>query len=395
MKKKSGGRLIRSLAAALLPVGLSAVLLSGCGKEAAHYEKVEKNAVRYYEKKYGVKTKVEKSYKAGNSGLFGFIGVKDRAYEMSDGTNIYWCDSEEYYADDRQAEEISAALREEIMEPSLKELGEDRVVSEYTFNRTGMESFDKVVFTQYYDGDIIAFAGKEEIHVRDFSVLISEDDFKGKAERFLNATMPFFQKTSGRITVVAKEYEGPRDLETFRMAEGNPIARAVGTVRFGEKISWIENVYVEVIPGVSVSSDISDLVLEPGDVTFAEAGTAQDLQKMLDDGYYSLPVEAEENKKGGYSVHDQAHERRTVLANKDAVIYQLQFSDRVRERLDSNGKASLYFMIDSSQEYPLWYYPNDPRFNYSVYQVAAPGKSRGEYEYIEEGVRLYFGELER
>lgn len=48
-----------------------------------------------------------------------------------------------------------------------------------------------------------------------------------------------------------------------------------------------------------------------------------------------------------------------------------------------------------SQEYPLWYYPNDPRFNYSVYQVAVPGKSRGEFEYIEEGVLLYFGELER
>ena len=47
------------------------------------------------------------------------------------------------------------------------------------------------------------------------------------------------------------------------------------------------------------------------------------------------------------------------------------------------------------QEYPLWYYPNDPRFNYSVYQVDVPGKSRGAFEYIEEGVLLYFGELER
>ena len=97
-------RMIR--AAAFAAILLLSVLSAGCGKEARHYQQVEKDAVLYYQAKYGGRETVADSFKAGNDGLFGYIGVKDRAYEMSDGFYVYWNDSEGYFADNRQAEEI-------------------------------------------------------------------------------------------------------------------------------------------------------------------------------------------------------------------------------------------------------------------------------------------------
>ena len=73
----------RVLLAVLLAV--CGCLLTGCG-DAVHYKAVEKKAASYYKQKYGGrKPEIVDSFKAGNSGLFGYIGVKDRAYELEDG----------------------------------------------------------------------------------------------------------------------------------------------------------------------------------------------------------------------------------------------------------------------------------------------------------------------
>ena len=58
----------------LLPLCLSA-----CGDNSLHYKAVEKKAISYYKKKYGTKADIVDRYKAGNSGLFGYVGVRDRA----------------------------------------------------------------------------------------------------------------------------------------------------------------------------------------------------------------------------------------------------------------------------------------------------------------------------
>ena len=69
-------RAVRRKAAVILL--LCAALLTGCG-DSAHYRKAERGAQRYYRDKYGGKETVTDSFKAGNSGLFGFIGVKEDA----------------------------------------------------------------------------------------------------------------------------------------------------------------------------------------------------------------------------------------------------------------------------------------------------------------------------
>ena len=65
------------------------------------------------------------------------------------------------------------------------------------------------------------------------------------------------------------------------------------------KISWYRQAYIEVYEGVFVTSCKYDFTFKDGDVLFEEAGSSAELQQMLDDGYYALPVNAEENKNGG------------------------------------------------------------------------------------------------
>ena len=89
-------------------------------------------------------------------------------------------------------------------------------------------------------------------------------------------------------------------------SEGDVRVRAIAYLDFEDGLSWLEHIYVEVLPGVKMMSTLRDFELQSKDITFIEAGTAEDLQKMLDEAYYAMPLDAEENKNGGYSVRPEA-----------------------------------------------------------------------------------------
>ena len=52
--------------------------------------------------------------------LFGWnmLFADDYVFEMSDGTKVYWDENGGYYADDKQADEIVAAIQDNIMAPA-------------------------------------------------------------------------------------------------------------------------------------------------------------------------------------------------------------------------------------------------------------------------------------
>ena len=103
------GRALKGIVLVLL--AMSVFLASGCASEK-HYRAVEKKALEYYQDKYGLEDiTVTDSYKAGNSGLFGYLDVEDRAYEMSDGNSVFWDEDNERFSDNAQADEINEAFR--------------------------------------------------------------------------------------------------------------------------------------------------------------------------------------------------------------------------------------------------------------------------------------------
>ena len=378
----------------LMAVGLMLTCLSGCAKEKAHYTDVQRKAEKYFKEKYGEKASVVNSTVAGNYGLFGYLGVKDRAYEMSDGTMVYWNDEEQYFADNRQTEEITAALRSKVIEPALSAMDPGCRVNEYTFNRTRMDSFDETVFREYYDGNLEAFAEKEEIIFSDFEAMVHESAYRAGVEEFYNTVGKYLKGDFGRVVVLREEAgDDPAFVPGEVWSEGDVRVRAIAYLDFDDGLSWLDHTYVEVLPGVKMMSTIRDFEMEPGDIIFIEAGTADDLQKMLDEAYYALPFEAEENKKGGYSARDQMHESRAVLTDPGAVIWRVQFSDRLREEIAKGSyRNSFYVLADDPENTQLWcYYSGDDRYRFCIWKMTDESLLRGAYKSFSEGDLFYMG----
>lgn len=393
---KNSGRKSRGLKTLLrlMSVGLALTCLSGCAKEKAHYENVQRKAEKYFKEKYGEKASVVKSTVAGNSGLFGYMGVKDRAYEMSDGTMVYWDDDEEYFADNKQAEEIAAALKGKVIEPALAAMDPDYRVSDYSFNRTNMDSFDEMVYREYFDGNLEAFAEKEAIRFDDFEVIVHESSYRAGVEGFYDTVGKYLKGDFGRVVVLREEAGDDPAFEPGAVwAEGDVRVRAIAYLDFEDGLSWLEHIYVEVLPGVKMMSTLRDFEMEPGDITFIEAGTAEDLQKMLDEAYYALPFEAEENKKGGYSVRDRMHESRAILTDPGAVIWRVQFSDRLREEIAKGSyRNSFYVLTDDPENTQLWcYYTGDDRYRFCIWKMTDDSLLRGTYKSFSEGDLFYMG----
>lgn len=390
-RRRSG---VRKPLLGLISVGLALTCLSGCAKKKAHYEDVQRRAEKYFKEKYGEKASVVSSKAAGNSGLFGYVSVKDRAYEMSDGTMVYWNDEAQYFADNRQSEEIASALTSRVIEPALAAMDPDCRVSDYSFNRTEMDSFDEMVYREYFDGDLEAFAEKEEIRFNDFEALVHESACPGGVEGFYDSVGRYLKGDYGSIAVLREETGEDPPFEFGReRPEGDRRIRAVAYLDFEDGLSWLDNTYVEVLPGIKMMSTNRDFVLEPGDITFVEAGTAEDLQEMLDEAYYAMPADAEENKKGGYTVRDRRHESRAVLTDPEAVIRRVQFSDRLREEIAKGSyRNSFYVLADDPGNTQLWcYYTSDDRYRFCVWKMTDDSLLRGAYKSFSEGDLFYPG----
>ena len=378
----------------IISAGLTLICLCGCGKQKAHYEEVRRKAEKYFKEKYGEKAEVVDSIVAGNNGLFGYLGVDDRAYEMSDGTMVYWNDKEEYFADNKQAEEIAAALTNKVVEPALAAMDPDSRVSEYSFNRTNMDSFDEMVYREYFDGNLEEFAGKEEIRLQDFEALVHESAYREGVEGFFDSISRYLKGYGGRVVVLREDTgEDPPFELGVNWPEGDRRVRAVAYQESEGGVSWLENTYVEVLPGVKMMSALRNFVLEPGDLTFVEAGTAGDLQKMLDEAYYAMPVDAKENEKGGYSVRDRRHESRAVLTDPEAVIWRVQFSERLRDEIEKGDfRNSFYVLTDDPENTQLWsYLVKDDRYRFCVWKVTDDSVLRGAYKSFSEGDLFYPG----
>ncbi|MBR2991139.1 MAG: hypothetical protein IKF51_06735 [Solobacterium sp.] len=350
MKRK---QLVRKLSAAAV-CGLF-LLSGGCSKDRRHYERVEQDALTYYREKYGENdAEIVDGWKAGNSGLFGYVGVADRAYEMSDGYTVYWDDEAGTFADDRQAPEIREAFDREVFQPLVRTLPAPFSFSEYALNRTNYESYDACVFRTYFDGDIRAFLESEQPSLSGLYITLEETegfDHEAWTDTFYAFLDPY---VSGYADVVVKRTGTGTEGDAVPGLD-DPDLLSKAYLRFGDSIHWYRQVYIEVLDGVYVTSDQADFVLEAGDVRFEEAGTCAEVQRILDEAYEALPVDAEENKSGGYRVHDQRHESRTILSDLNAPYYRLVLSQRVMEELDSGDRLSVYIRTERS-DLPLMVY---------------------------------------
>ena len=368
-----------------------AALLGGCLDKRKEENTAKSEALTYYRKKYNDrKITLEETIRAGNSGLFGYIGVKNRAYKMSDGYWVYHADGTDIYADNRQAEEIQEAFDREIIQPLVN--AQDMITIRYDLARTGMDSFDECIYTEYYDGDIRSFCEKEKPQIQ-LEILLeetAEEQDTERGEEIFRQLSPYVRGWGDIYIVKQGTAETYKGLE--RLHGRNPDLMAVGYPDFtGGKMQWYRQKYIEVTDGIYMTSAERDLVLEDGDIVLVQEGTCADIQAILDEKYYAMPVDAPENKKGGYTVHDQRHEKRAVLDDPEAPCYKPVFSEKITAYLQEHDDITLYVRSERTDDKPLMKCYGSGSYTWNVYRVCENGSPEASYETMKEGYLYYFG----
>ncbi|MCR4632615.1 MAG: hypothetical protein K5648_00640 [Erysipelotrichaceae bacterium] len=358
----------------------------------------QRQALSYYKKKYGLKSvEIVDSFKAGNSGLFGYAGVKDLAFEVSDGTFIYYDDYEDEFYDDYQAKQIAEDFETKLLPFFLEDLQGNYLLSDYRINATETDSFDECIFHEFYDGDIEGFFEKERPKLNGFALTWEEEDLVEQKETVLKLYEKIGRYLRGSIDIrIVKKgsvYMQEEERNSY-IGKDDADMPAYAALLFDDKVYWYEPHYFEVAEGIFVSSYEANFELEEGDLVLEEVKGEENLQELLDEAYYALPVDAEENKDGSYHVHDRRHESRIVLDEEDLPYYRFVFSDRVLRKMGDDGFYVSIRIEEGSKAYPMYYRPGDPRFAYSLYQVCEPD-GRIRHQSLKEGDLYCFGSFQR
>ncbi|MBR4162107.1 MAG: hypothetical protein IKR11_01210 [Solobacterium sp.] len=389
-KKKTS---VKSNLKPLLSGLLSLSILSGCTNRK-YYDDVEKNALEYYKDKYHLQdVTVVRSYKAGNNGLFGYIGVKDRAYEMSDGNSVYWAESLQKYSDNAQSKEITKAFEEQMLNRFLSSFTYPFINTSFSLNRTKYDSFDECVFTAYYDGHIETFLKEERPSLSGLTIVLETDDQESCEKEITRFYDSLREYVSGwnEIYILNEGLDAYTKEDLYIDDKSlNVIAKAY--LDYENKIKWYRQSYIEIFDGIFMTSIKKDFVLQEGDITLVERGTCADLQKMLDDSYYGMPVDAEENKKGGYMKKDQRHESRIVIDDPGLPLYQIQMTQRVLDELDERGCLDIFILDQREEGLPLMmYYGTSSTASIYVYTVCKRNEEEASYTSISPEYYYYFG----
>ena len=365
-------------------------LLSSCkdnGKD------MQKKAKAYYEKKYDLKdVTLSDPFKAGNSGLFGYIGVEDLAFEVSDGSFIYYDKEEDRFYDSKQAEQIEEDFETKLLPELMKEIRSPYVLKDSRIAATRYESFDECVFHEYYDGDIRDYLAKERPSISDFLLTVqAQDDSKDQIASLYEKMASYF-KGGAEVRVVKEgsSYLLEENKEEYIGRDDEDLI-AQASIYFNDRMYWHEPHYVEAMEGVMISSDMADFILEEGDIRLEEVKDGQSFQEILDASYYAMPVDAKENKDGSYTVRDQRHEERIVL-DEELPYYHLVLSDRVKEKM-KDELFPVYIKVSETWKTPLYYRYGRNR-GYALYKAADPD-GKAEFTTLHKDNLYYFGTFQR
>lgn len=324
------------------------LLLGGCresGKEAALRERAQD----YVNEKYGEGFRTERGELLRRYPPRGIPHRSgDYLFSFSDGEGDFrvWYDvDEDRFLDDRQAEEINAAIRAQLLEPLREQLEPCKWETEACcFGVTDelLLRLEGSFFHTRYDGDAAAFCRAER----------PSPDFTGMSPAL-------FTTEGGRA-----EYEARLGVfrETAEAYFSLPIHYAtVGVERAGRKTLWISAVvyrredypprfagrdflaelimdeqgtrlytpsWIEVVDGlfVTATDDHCEIELQPGDIRFEQAYSEEELKELL----ATVPA-----SNGKYYT--------TVPATP---AYSPVFSPRLRELLAQTGGGLDYAFRD-------------------------------------------------
>lgn len=314
------------------------VALAGCGKlsneERSELEDTKKNVTIYYNGKYNLNETIEDYNYDHSDGLFGpTYDTKTMYFEMSDGYVVVYDVAKEKMFDNRQSEEVVSAINEQIWlgifsqveEITGQEMYCEKIESiRYNSYGAGGDKRDNF-FTEYYEGDIKTYLSKEDVELytnNSNMIIVCDDDSWGDAVEYIETeiencfarydvywdieilTSDLYEKYKGNY----KDYRGSLYGYDGYIARVR-IKNESGTV----ELAIDQPTFIQVCPGVYMTSDEFDFAFHNGDIVFQEAMTGDELAQHCD----------------------------KVQVTVEGSVYKVTFSERVKEYLKTKGKGYL------------------------------------------------------
>lgn len=371
---------------------------AGCTtkEEEKLLEEKQEEALSYFKEKYSLSdVQIENChYLSYYDGLITYKNTNNMYFHMNDGSTVVYFGDEDCFADNKQAAEIRAALLDEFWYPALEQLkndtpATDAIAEDVFFNQYILDNFQEELFTGYFSGDVNDFIDEEEVQLtcEDIFLLCEEDsDYRSAMDTFsqdLSETFSIYNSVD--ITAVSPEtgnayfYEDGTFPDFYE--EGCYLKYSIQT----EKIDKYEANYIQLLPGIYVTSIEPNLILEEGDITLGESYTEEELQELIDANYDALPDVAPENENGAYLAHDKDHVDKCIV-HANTPVYHMVFSGKVKNAADKYG-FSCYFRLEPeelSDGGSEFYYFLDGDDDYRCYSICQQDSLLGFHSLKEE-----------
>ena len=314
------------------------LLITGCSKvteeEKSKLDETKDKAVIYYNGKYDLDETVGDYDYDYNDGLFGpTYDTETMYFEMSDGYVVVYDVSKDRMLDNRQSDEIVGAI-EEVIWPSIFEqvkniTGQEMYCKKiesikYTSYGAGGDKRDNF-FTEYYEGDIKSYLAKEDVELyanMSDMIIVCDNESWSEAVEYIEteiescfARYDIYWDIEIFSSDLYEKYKGNyKDYRGSLYGYDGYVAR----VRMENKSGTSELVidkptYIQVCPGVYMTSDEFDFALCEGDVILEEAMTGDELADYCE----------------------------TVQVTVDGSVYKVMFSERVYDYLKTEDKGYL------------------------------------------------------
>jgi hypothetical protein len=337
--KKRISRISLILLAGLLVL---CAVLAGC-TNSQDLDEIEARAAEYVQTKYGESfsllsgsqlTQQVQRWVPHSSGDCLLV------FRDGDGSFRVWYDAErDLFLDDRQAEEINARIREELLEPLRAQL----MPCEWAVEDSAAGSVDDLLlnldgcfFHTRYEGDIVAFCREEKPPLTVELVLFTETEDRAEWEARLQLFADAFDEyfSLPQYFWAGERLGYPVYVKVHREAEWRAHPRchflaqltidAEGTQLYTP--SWIE-----LLTGIYVTAadDSRQIELLPGDLALERACSAEEFAGILAD------------------YPDSEGKPRELPICSD--VYVIRFSDRLSEQL--HGEP-LYVLIETDADAP-------------------------------------------
>lgn len=332
--------------------------LSGCMTVAEKEALVEfeTEAAAYFKNKYGNAPRIEScNYYISNDGIFP-VRTQSMYARCHDGTYIFYDAKRDQIVDNRQSEELSAAIEKELKR-QMKAVtdiipGSELIIRNYCSTAYAGE-YEGNFYHSYYDGNIEKFLAEEDVQlVANMYLLCKGNDPWQEAQKQCEEILKKDFRTEHTIslTVATRECYETNQSEEYIYVGIDDIGCFASYHMMGieqETRAYIQN-YIKIAPGLYATANEANFVFEDNDIVAIEGILEDVLNAKMLDAFNDL-----KDKTG--SMYSE------IAASTP--IYNFVFSERVKKQFP-NGKATVYLMmkpeeISASDSDQLLYYQNE------------------------------------